>query len=268
LLSEKDATATEQETFRQRYERFLAEWNESGISKLARYVVHRRATLAFLDERLKLKADGKYALEDAIHEIIFPLKATSEDVRVENMNLWILDEKLAYHYYLASDKPLEQVNVIEVDSKDRPDILIFNRPIAFAESGPPFSAIVIVEFKRPARDDYTEKEKKNPITQVYDYIDLLKEGKAVDKRGRPISIPAHLPIYAYIVCDLTSSLHKQARDYQLTKTPDSQGYFGYHRDHGAYIEVMSFDKLIADAQRRNKILFDKLGLEGEAVGEL
>jgi hypothetical protein len=77
-----------------------------------------------------------------------------------------------------------------------------------------------------------------------------------------------LPIYAYIVCDLTSSLHKQARDYQLTKTPDSQGYFGYHRDHGAYIEVMSFDKLIADAQRRNKILFDKLGLEGEAVGEL
>jgi hypothetical protein len=268
LLSENDATATEQETFRQRYERFLAEWNESGISKLARYVVHRRATLAFLDERLKLKADGKYALEDAIHEIIFPLKATSEDVRVENMNLWILDEKLAYHYYLASDKPLEQVNVIEVDSRDRPDILIFNRPIAFAESGPPFSAIVIVEFKRPARDDYTEKEKKNPITQVYDYIDLLKEGRAVDKRGRPISIPAHLPIYAYIVCDLTTSLHKQARDYQLTKTPDSQGYFGYHRDHGAYIEVMSFDKLIADAQRRNKILFDKLGLEGDAVGEL
>lgn len=268
LLSEKDATATEQESFRQRYERFLAEWNESGISKLARYVVHRRATLAFLDERLKLKADGKYPLEDAIHEIIFPLKATNEDVRVENMNLWILDEKLAYHYYLASDKPLEQVDVIEVDSKDRPDILIFNRPIAFAESGPPFSAIVIVEFKRPARDDYTEKEKKNPITQVYDYIDLLKEGKAVDKRGRPFSIPAHLPIYAYIVCDLTPSLHKQARDYQLTKTPDSQGYFGYHRDHGAYIEVMSFDKLIADAQRRNKILFDKLGMEGEAVGEV
>jgi hypothetical protein len=268
LLSEKDQTATDQESFRQRYERFLAEWNESGISKLARYVIHRRATLAFLEERLKLKADGKYALEDAIHEIIFPLKATSDDVRVENMNLWILDEKLAYHHYLASDKPLEQVEVIEVGSKDRPDLLIFNRPIAFADSGPPFSAIVIVEFKRPARDDYTEKEKKNPITQVYDYIDLLKEGKALDKRGRPISIPAHLPIYAYIVCDLTQSLHKQARDYQLTKTPDSQGYFGYHRDHGAYIEIMSFDKLIADAQRRNKILFDKLGLEGEAMGEI
>ena len=267
LLSEKDETTTGRESFRQRYERFLAEWNESGISKLARYVVHRRATLAFLDERLKLKADGKYALEDAIHEIIFPLKSTSEDVRVENMNLWILDEKLAYHFYLASDKPLEQIDVIEVGSKDRPDLLIFNRPIAFADSGPPFSAIVIVEFKRPARDDYSEKEKKNPITQVYDYIDILKESKALDKRGRPISIPPHLPIYAYIVCDLTPSLHKQARDYQLTKTPDSQGYFGYHRDHGAYIEIMSFDKLIADAQRRNKILFDKLGLEGESLGD-
>lgn len=266
LLAEKDATAIDQESFRQRYERFLAEWNEAGISKLARYVVHRRATLAFLEERLKLKPDGKYALEDAIHEIIFPLKATSEDVRVENMNLWILDEKLAYHYYLASDKPLEQIDVIDVGSKDRPDLLIFNRPIAFADSGPPFSAIAIVEFKRPVRDDYTEKEKKNPITQVYDYIDQLMEGKALDKRGRPISISPHLPIYAYIVCDLTQSLRKLARDYHFRTTPDSQGYYGYHPVHGAYIEIMSFDKLIADAERRNKILFDKLGLDGEAIG--
>lgn len=268
LLSEEDGTVRERDSFRKRYEKFLAEWNESGISKLARYVVHRRATLAFLEERLKLNADGKYALEDAIHEIIFPLKTTTDDVRVENMNLWILDEKLAYHYYLASDKPFDQVDKLEVESKDRPDLLIFNRPIAFAESGPPFSAIVIVEFKRPARDDYTEKEKKNPITQVYDYIDLIKEGKALDRRGRPISIPEAIPIYAYIVSDLTPSLKKHARDYQLTKTPDSQGYFGYHRDHGAYVEIISFDKLIHGAKERNKILFDKLGVDGEAVGEM
>lgn len=162
---------------------------------------------------------------------------------------------------------MNQVDAVVIDSQDRPDLLIFDRPFAFTDSGPPFSAIVIVEFKRSARDDYTEKEKKNPITQVYDYIDLPKEGKALDRRGRPISIPSHLPIYAYIVCDLTPSLHKQARDYQFTKTPDSEGYFGYHRDHGAYIEVMSFNKLIDDAKRRNKILFDKLGVNGDALGE-
>lgn len=266
LLTQKDDNATTFETIRQRYEKFLAEWNEAGISKLARYVVHRRSTLEFLDDHLKLKANGKYNLEDAIHEIIFPLRATSDDVRMENMNLWILDEKLAYHYYLASDKQLDQVDAIDVDSKDRPDILIFDRPFAFAESGPPFSAIVIVEFKRPARDDYSERDNKSPIVQVYEYISLLKDGKAKDRRGRPITIPVNLPIYAYIVCDLTPSLQKQASNYQLTKTPDSLGYFGYHREHGAYIEIVSFDKLIEDAKRRNKILFDKLGLEGESHG--
>jgi hypothetical protein len=265
FLAEKDETAVSQEDFRRRYERFLDEWNESGIAKLARYVVHRKATLDFLNERRGLKETGKYHLEDAIHEIVFPLKKTSDDVRIENMNLWIIDEKLAYHYFLASDKPLNQIGeTIEVDSLERPDLLIFDRPFAFADSGPPFSAIVIIEFKRPARDDYSGKGGKNPIAQVYDYIELLKEGKAKDRRGVPISIPAHLPIYAYIVCDLTPTLQKQARDYQLTRTPDSQGYFGYHKEYGAYVEVISFDKLIDDAQRRNKILFDKMGLHGDA----
>ena len=265
LLAQSDETTTSKDEFRRRYERFLEEWNESGISKLARYVVHRKATLAFLDERRGLKGDGKYPLEDAIHEIIFPLKKTTEDVRVENMNLWIIDEKLAYHYFLASDKPLNQISeAIEVDSKERPDLLIFNRPFAFADGAPPFSAIVIIEFKRPARDDYSAKEEKNPILQVYDYIGLLKDGKAKDRRGVPISVPPHLPIYAYIVCDLTPTFQRQAKDYQLTSTPDSQGYFGYHKEYGAYIEVISFDKLIDDAKRRNKILFDKMGLQGDA----
>jgi hypothetical protein len=266
LLEEKDETATSQEAFRQRYESFLDDWNDAGISKLARYVVHRKATLDLLEERRGRKDDDKYHLEDAIHEIVFPLKKTTEDVRIENMNLWIIDEKLAYHFFLASDKPLNQIaEAIEVDSEERPDLLIFNRPFAFADAGPPFSAIVIIEFKRPARNDYSEKEEKNPILQVYDYIGLLKSGKAKDRRGVPISVPDHMPIYAYIVCDLTPTLQKQAKDYQLTKTPDSLGYFGYHKEYGAYVEVISFDKLIDDAKRRNRILFEKLGLHGEAT---
>ncbi len=232
-----------------------------SMSKLARYVVHRKATLDFLEERLKTDDDSKYRLEDAIHEIIFPLKATSEDIHIDNMNLWIIDEKLAYHFYLASDKQLKQIDPVEVASEDRPDLLIFDRPFAFSDSGPPFSAVVLVEFKRPARDDYADKEEKSPILQVFDYIDQLKEGKAKDRRGRPISLPPQIPIYAYIVCDLTPTLKKQARNYSLTTTPDSQGYFGYHREHGAYIEVISFDKLVDDAKRRNRILFEKLGIE-------
>ena len=261
LLAEDDGDARSQEEQRQEYERFLEDWNEAGMAALARHVAHRKATLAFLDARLKLQADGKYSLEEAVHEIVFPLKTTSDDVRPDQMNLWILDEKLSYHYYLASDKPLNQIGgVIQADSQDRPDLLIFDRAFAFTESEPPFNAIVLIEFNRPARDDYSGKEGKNPIEQVYGYVETIKAGKAVDRQGRPIGIPEHTPCYAYIICDVTPTLKKQARYAQLTVTPDSQGYFGYQKDLGLYVEIISFDKLLSDAKKRNAILFEKLGL--------
>lgn len=261
LLADGNGEACSQEQHRQECERFLEDWNEAGMATLARHVAHRKATLAFLRARLKRQADGKYSLEEAVHEIVFPLKTTSDDVRPEQMNLWIIDEKLSYHYYLASDKPLNQMNeVMQVESKDRPDLLIFDRTFAFADSGPPFNAIVLIEFKRPARDDYSAKEGKNPIEQVYGYVEAIKAGKVEDHQGRPISIPEHMPAYAYIICDVTPTLKKQARYAQLTITPDSQGYFGYQKELGLYIEIISFDKLLGDAEKRNAILFDKLGL--------
>jgi hypothetical protein len=55
-------------------------------------------------------------------------------------------------------------------------------------------------------------------------------------------------------------LKNQAENAQLTLTPDSNGYFGYNPILGVYVEIISFDKLIADAKKRNAVLFDKLGL--------
>ena len=60
------------------------------MSKLAKHVVHRKATLSFLDSRRELQSSGKYLLEDAVHKVIFPLKQTSDDVPPDKMNLWII----------------------------------------------------------------------------------------------------------------------------------------------------------------------------------
>ena len=38
------------------------------------------------------------------------------------------------------------------------------------------------------------------------------------------------------------------------------GYHRYHEKMNAYIEILSYDKIISDTQKRNKILFDKLGI--------
>ncbi len=247
------------EEHKQQFLRFLEEWNERGIAKLAQHIIHRKATLSFLESRLHQQGDGTYHREEAVHQIIFPLRSTSDDLPPDKMNLWILDEKLAYHYYLASDKLFNQVEVMEVDSKRRPDILIFDNPFAFVDEAPPFRAIILVEFKRPSRDEYTDDE--NPIDQILDYIDLLRAGKAKDRHGKTLSPPKTMPFHAFIVCSFTPKLHKYAKRFDLNPTADDNGYFGYHKSHGVYIEIMSFDKLLDNAQKRNAILFDHLGVK-------
>jgi len=257
ILSSLESGPADWETFVQKYAQFLEEWNESGVAKLARHIVHRKATLDFLKASLRVNALGKYELESAIHRLIFPLKKTSDDVHPDQMNLWILDEKLTYHYYLASDIPFDKQDV-KLPSKDRADIIIFNGPSAFVSETPPFSSVVLIEFKRPLRDDYTDEE--NPIAQVYRYAELIKSGKATDRGGRPILIKPDTPFFAYLVCDITPTLTRQAKFFSLGPTPDGLGVFGYNRELGVYVEVMSFEKLVSDAERRNAAHFEQLNL--------
>ena len=66
--------------------------------------------------------------------------------------------------------------------------------------------------------------------------------------------------YLYIIADITEQLKKNASSYRLNRTVDDMGYFGYNdsRDINAYVEIISYDKLLSDAQKKNRILFDKL----------
>lgn len=45
--------------------------------------------------------------EKNIHQLIFPMTKTSDDIDYLQHNLWIIDEKLAYHHYLASDMKIK-----------------------------------------------------------------------------------------------------------------------------------------------------------------
>lgn len=236
----------------------LESLNDVGKANLAKYIIHRKVMLTFLEKALKRRSTGKYALEEEIHNIIFPMKSTTDDITYEDHNLWIIDEKLAYHYYLSSDIPFKQVKAIESNSESRPDLLIFNKPLAVVGEEAPFSSIVIFEFKRPMRDDYSENG--NPIQQVLHYVDEIKQGNCLDKDGRQINVPGSTPFYCYIVGDLTKTLKDQAKYAGLRLTPDACGYFGYNDEIGAYVEIIDLEKLIRDAKKRNKILFDKLGL--------
>ena len=47
--------------------------------------------------------------------------------------------------------------------------------------------------------------------------------------------------------------------HDFSQTPDKLGYYKYNDKMNAYIEILSYDKIINDAKKRNRILFDKLG---------
>ncbi|MEZ5991363.1 MAG: hypothetical protein R3E76_03320 [Planctomycetota bacterium] len=232
---------------------------EVSQSELARYVCQRRAILDLLDDALKKDDDGKYQKEEMVHRVVFPLRTDSDDLLPEEHNLWLLDEKLVYHKYLASDKPLKTAKPLKSASAKEPDIVVFNASLAYSPAPEaPFTSVVIVEFKRPMRDDYTGD--KNPLVQVRDYIIEIREGRARTEDGRDIPVSKDVPFYCYIVCDMNEKLRMLAQDFQLIQTPDNMGYFGFNPHYNAYFEIVTYSKLLLDAKKRNMVFFERLGL--------
>lgn len=227
---------------------------------LAEYVTKRKAVLDLLD---KLRGfadvdDEKHHLEDAIHQLICPMRIESNEIQIEDHNLWILDDRLAFYNFFASDRPIKTFT--ESDSSREPDIAFFyDSCVAWRESERACDTVILVEFKRPGLEVYNDKN--DPLIQLMDYVTLFKSGKTVrDRKGNVISgIGANTSFHCYIVADITAGLTKRLRG-RFDPTPDGKGLFGYTRNPDTYAEVIPYDKLLLDAQARNAIFFDKLGL--------
>ena len=249
--------------YKDRYEKFLSDFNEVGKADLARYIVHRKAVIELLEKLLAEGNDEKFSDEDVIHSIFFPIRSSSDEVPHDKQNLWLIDERLTYHSFLASDKRFEQIKDIDSNSAARTDLLIFNDALAFTEGKvSPFSSFTIVEFKKPQRDNYQDYDpKKNPLDQVEKYIEELLAGKVTNRQGREVRVDPRTPFYVYIVCDITNTLETILRKREFNQTPDGQGYYLFkNKYYSAYIEVLPFEKVVLDAKKRNRILFDKLGI--------
>ena len=231
-------------------------------SDLTRYVIHRKIILELLKDALSRNDDGHYSKEDKIHQIIMPMRTTSDGGEFKDNNLWIIDERLVFHHFLASDKSFSSMPVTDCDSIKRPDILVenvYDNPMVVTEKdNPPFASLRIVEFKRPMRDDMSANN--DPINQCIDYVKNIRQGNAVTKLGRPRDISETTPVYCYIICDLTKSMRDICQNHDLKDTYDRLGYFGYHSGFRIYFEVISFDQLLNSASERNASFFDKLGI--------
>ena len=184
------------------------------------------------------------------------MKSTADEIDYETHNLWLIDEKLSYCSFITSDIPFDN------DYKqERTDILMLDGPIAVSDDrndGTIFDTIIVFELKRPMRNDYSDSD--NPISQLYGYIRKIREGKAKDKYHRPIRVNESTKYYLYAVCDVTDSLMPYIDLHSFTPTPDLLGYYDFNKTYNAYFEVLSYDKILNDAKKRNRVLFEKLGI--------
>lgn len=247
------ASASELDTtYQNLFEKYWTGVTEISKTCLAEYVARRKALLTMLEDTLSIQDNGKFKKEEAIHSIICPMQHTSNDVKFEEMNLWIVDERLAYHRYLASDKTLKSMPIVESDSTKEPDIAIFDQAFAYSDSDEPFSTVTIIEFKKPDNDN------KNPINQVGEYVDLIRSRKKKKANGQSFSITDGTLFRCYVICDLTDRMRTHCLNSSLLPTADNLGFTGFNQVRHEYIEVISYNKLLADAKKRNEILFDKL----------
>ncbi|MFC5473267.1 ATP-binding protein [Paraherbaspirillum soli] len=243
---------------------YLEKADDIKKSDLANYVFHRKVILDILEKAIERGANGKYSKEELIHELIMPMRKTSNEIRLDSCNLWLIDERLAFHDFLASDKPLLSMPITGSTETKEPDLCllnVFDEPILVSDGNRlPLASIVIVEIKRPMRNDAAPGEEKDPVEQALGYLDRIRTGGAMTANGRPIPRSDEIPGFCYAICDLTPSVERRCKMLGLRVTSDRQGYFGYNENFKAYIEVISFDRLLNSARERNRAFFDKLGL--------
>ena len=256
LLKKLDKGDISSEEYQKQFQRTIERVSDVNMAALADYIVHRRIILNLFNRGLEIKEDGKFNLEKYMHQLIYPMRETSDEIPYDNHNLWLLDEKLSFCQFIASDKPFD--NVL---GEDRTDLLILDNPVAIAESkniGVAYDSIIIFELKRPMRNDYDMEN--NPITQLIDYAYKIRDGKVKDSKHRNIKTVDTTQFYLYALCDITPTLERVLAQMGFTYTPDRLGAYKYNDAIHSYIEVISYDKVRNDSEKRNKILFEKLGI--------
>ena len=254
LVEQLKNDVTQLDTYKQKFEEHVAKISDENKSILAKYVAHRKSIIDLFEFGMTIQENDKYVREEFMHNLIYPMRKTSDDIEYEQHNLWLVDERLAYFFFASSDIPFNN------DKKeDRPDIMLFDNSIALLESkndGTAYDSGVIFELKKPMRADLTTN---NPIDQITNYMEKIQTNTVTDKNGRIIRTDEHTKFYLYVVCDALENFKSILKNrYSFKETIDKLGMF--RMNDNQYIEVLTYDKIVNDAKKRNKILFDKLGI--------
>jgi hypothetical protein len=238
------------------YQSFVQD-QQRGV--LAEYVLLRKSVIDILDRYIGYReGTEKHHLEEAVHKLVVPMRRDSADMEILEHNLWLLDDRLSFFSHFASDRPFRSYT--DNTSLDRPDVAFFYDTCFAWQERDAGNTVVLVEFKKPGRDNYDGDD--NPLRQLIGYIRKFTNASLLrDTKGRVLNPRLRdAAFHCYIVADITPTLEGAFAGFPFHKTPDGEGLIGYRRNPDAYVEVISYAKLLADAKMRSAVFFQKLGI--------
>lgn len=264
FISQKQISKNAIEAIRQE----LKDKTAYDADSLADYMFRRKAIINLFDKFLEADRDGKYKLEEDIHNLIFPMGVTNDEVNYESHNLWLLDERFATYKFIASDKSI--TSFCQKKSSKEPDIIMMNEnpkmfenPICYGNSSAgEISSMVIFEFKRPG--DTAHQKNKTDYRWEYSELvekyfeDFLYNPDKKNYKGKQVIIDKTTPKFGYVILDvIPKPLETYNQDKGWHKTPFGS-FYKMLDGLNLHIEVMTFSKLIETAQKRHNPFFDKL----------
>jgi hypothetical protein len=238
------------------------------VDSLADYMMRRKAIIELFDKFLEADNEGKYKLEEDIHNLIFPMGFTNDEVSYETHNLWLLDERFLTYKFVASDKSITSIS--EKKSSKEPDLIMlkekpmmFDNPIGFGDkSNGELNSMVIFEFKRPGQTAHQKKKEDyrwefSDLVEPY-FDDFLYSPNKKNYKGKQVVLKNETPKFGFIIIDvLPPLLERYNIDKGWQKTPFGT-FYKMEAKKNMHLEVMTFSKLIEYAKSRHMPFFDKL----------
>lgn len=242
--------------------RYLDQEAKFAKDKLADLIIHRKGVLDLIKRLLKLSKDGKYSMEQDFHNVIFPMGTDLDTLPYEYHNLWLLDERLAFHSYVGSDKKLKKNNYVNLKSNKEADLLVFDFPWAFSEKERELSSMVVFEFKRPGRE-FTNPDEKKFDDLIMKYFEDLMENKARSHDGELLNLEDSTPKFGYIICDIDKGMSDYNTKFnQFRKTPNGT-YYKINDQLNLHIEAMTYQQMLLMSEKRHFAFFNELGIDSE-----
>ncbi|WP_455179052.1 hypothetical protein [Azospirillum melinis] len=244
--------------------RYTSSLKTFDMANLSQLVVRRAAIVEILSLACSKKLDvqkddngAKRMDERIIHSIFFPMRKDSRETG--DHDIWLLSEEYQYYDYIASDKPLSQIewsdnsklfgsdidqefeNILhrrsEQNGAKRPDIAIFDKE----------GSAIIIEFKAPgvSLDDHTGD------LSEYAHLLLAKSNGRLKK------------FYGYLIGDTINRMRMPG----WTRFPQGKGFFRStplqdpetDRHIGElYAETLFFDDIVDRARKRISVYKDRL----------